>query len=464
MRLNRLLRTIGFRLAALYAGLFGASVLLLFALIFFATSQALRGGLQQIILAEVVSLKEEYDEEGLPHVIEEIGLRLSAGRHETTAYLLLDRQGVRLAGNVPERAPIPDWSEFQNMRQADIADGEENSHRDILAYGTVLPDGSYLLVGEDTARIADAEQAIIEAFGVALVVVILLGFGGGLLLSAGFLRRIDEMSRTSQAIVSGNLQDRIPTRGTGDELDRLAIGLNEMLDRLQALVESLRQVSNDIAHDLRTPLSRLRQRLESARARVTTPEAYSEVVDQAIHDVDAILQTFAALLRISQIEAGTRKSSFSTVDLSILFRSIADTYSVVAEDKGQDLSTDMEDGVLVHGDRELLTQMLANLVENAIRHCPAGTRITLKLSAESNGIVGSVSDDGPGIPPNATSKVFQRFFRLERSRTTPGNGLGLALVAAVADMHNIAVELRDNQPGLTVQLRFNPEAVAIPTS
>lgn len=457
MRLNRIFKTIGFRLALLYASLFGVSVILLFVVVYFVTSNALRDGLNHIVSAEVAALQEEFDEDGLKHVKDEVDIRLSSGRRPSTFYLLLDPEGQRLAGSLPMQAPMEGWHEFVRPRVltgSDELDNDNSAEHRLVAFGQKFNDGSFLLVAEDSYRVIEAEEAIIRAFVAAFALIIVLGFGGGIFLSTSSLRRIDEISRTAQVIVSGNLRDRIPTRGTGDELDRLALGLNEMFDRLQALIESLRQVSNDIAHDLRTPLSRLRQKLEAAQARSMSIESYKSAVDLAIADVDAILHTFAALLRIAQIEAGTRKAAFSTVELSILFRSICETYAAVAEDNGQVINADIEDGVLVHGDKELLTQMLANLIENAIRHCPAGAAIHLGLYEDVNGIVGTVSDNGTGIPAEARGKVFRRFYRLESSRTTAGNGLGLSLVAAVAEVHHIQVDLLDNNPGLIVRLAF----------
>ncbi|MBS4047914.1 MAG: HAMP domain-containing histidine kinase [Alphaproteobacteria bacterium] len=461
MRLNRVFKTIGFRLALLYAGLFSVSVLILFSVVYVVTGNALRDGLVHIVSAEVASLNEEYEEDGLMHVRDEIGIRLNAGLRPSTYYLLLDPAGQRLAGTLSPRKPVVGWHELQQPSSGEEASAPNGIARErvLLAFGQKFEDGSFLLVAEDSFRVVEAQEAIIRAFVAAFALIIVLGFGGGILLSTGFLRRIDEISRTAQVIVTGNLRDRIPTRGTGDEIDRLAQGLNEMFDRLQALIDSLRQVSNDIAHDLRTPLSRLRQKLEAAQAKSTTVEGYKSAVGLAISDVDAILQTFAALLRIAQIEAGTRKAAFSAVDLSILFRSICDTYSAVAEDNGQVISADIADGVLVHGDKELLTQMLANLVENSIRHCPPGATIHFGLMDGVDGVVGTVSDNGPGIPLDAREKVFRRFYRLESSRTTAGNGLGLSLVSAVAEVHHIQVTLHDKAPGLVVRLAFQKESV-----
>lgn len=456
MRPSRIFRTTGFRLAALYAGLFGGSVLVLFGVIYWITSDALHRQLAANVESEVTALVEDHQTGGLSHAAVAIEQRRVSALHRTTFYLLLDPAGLKRAGNLLGLSGRDGWQDLPAPTEPDENDGDDpgegEEHR-LLALGTALPDGSFLLVGEDTFRIVEVEEAIIRAFGWAFGVTIVLGAVGGFGLSLGFLKRVDAINRTSRAIIDGKLTDRIPTRGTGDELDRLALNLNEMLDRVQALMESLRQVSSDIAHDLRTPLSRHRQRLESARLK-TRSVADQTVLDQAIADVDAILRTFAALLRIAQIEAGTRRAAFSAVDLSGTFRSIAETYGVVAEDRGQTLKAMIEPDIRTWGDRELLTQMLANLVENAIRHTPDGTQITLALEDQAGGPVGIVADNGPGIPADARGKVFQRFFRLERSRSTAGSGLGLSLVAAVADIHGIAITLTDNEPGLKVRLDF----------
>jgi signal transduction histidine kinase len=269
------------------------------------------------------------------------------------------------------------------------------------------------------------------------------------------LRRIEAIAATCEPILAGDLGRRLPTRGIGDEFDRVAALFNAMLDRIEHLMAGLRQVSSDIAHDLRTPLTRLRQNLDAARRRSKDAASYEAAIDRAIAETDTILDTFAALLRIAQIEAGTRRAGFVPVDLSALLATVLEVYKPAAEEKGQQLEGSVPNGVAVTGDRELLTQMLANLVENAIRHSPPGAGIDVTLSTECGGEVEMVvADNGPGIPAEAREKVFQRFVRLETSRTTPGSGLGLSLVAAVADLHGIAVRLQDNRPGTRVCLRL----------
>jgi signal transduction histidine kinase len=460
VRLIRIIRTTGFRLAALYAGLFGLSVLLLFGVIYWITSDALRQQLAATVEGELAALVEDHRSGGLEHVAGAIERRLASGVLPTISYLLLESEGAKMAGNLTRVSPRNGWHDLpaQTERDDDAGDdeGESSGEHRLLALGTVLPDGSFLLVGEDRHRVDEVQETIVGAFGWAFAVTILLGVLGGSVLSVGFLHRVDAINRTSRAIIDGKLADRIPTRGTGDELDRLAVNLNEMLDRVQALMESLREVSSDIAHDLRTPLSRLRQRLEGARLDAQGVEDFESAVDQAIVDTDAILQTFAALLRIAQIEAGTRKAGFSDVDLSGVFRTIAEVYGAVAEDRAQVFEATIEPGIEFPGDRELLTQMLANLIENAIRHAPDGAQIELVLNSSANGPIGRISDNGPGIPPKLRDKVFQRFFRLDRSRSTAGSGLGLSLVGAVAKLHGIAITLTDNEPGLRVVLEFSP--------
>src|SRR5581483_3132841 len=268
------------------------------------------------------------------------------------------------------------------------------------------------------------------------------------------LPRLQEINRTPQGHVAAHLARLIRTSRPGDELDQLGRNLNDMLDRLHGLMEGLKQVSNDIAHDLRTPLSRLKQRLEEARSEANSVEDYREAVDQAIQETDIALSTFGALLRIAQIESGKRRANFSDLDISELLASLASTYSAVAEDMGKVLVSSIAPNIHMRGDRELLTQLFVNLIENALRHSPSGATVSLSLARRDGGSIAEVADTGPGIPESERENVFKRFYRLDRSRSTPGAGLGLALVAAVAELHTARIDLLDNEPGLTVVLHF----------
>ena len=346
------------------------------------------------------------------------------------------------------RLPVDD-----DEHEDDDATGE-HSNPVLFALGRRLPSGEYLTIATDASRIDEAQEAITNSFAWATAATLLLALAGGVVLSQGFLRRVDEINRTTRAIMRGDLADRIRTTGSGDELDQLGRNLNDMLDRLQGLMDGLKQVSNDIAHDLRTPLSRLKQRLEAVRSEANSVQEYKEAVDQAVQDADMALSTFGALLRIAQIESGTRRANFSDLDLSSLLANLAITYSAVAEDMGKTLVSSIDPDIHVRGDRELLTQLFVNLIENALRHTPDGAKVSLSLAHRDQGPFAEVGDNGPGIPENERRNVFKRFYRLERSRSTPGSGLGLALVAAVADLHTARIELVDNEPGLKVALQF----------
>jgi signal transduction histidine kinase len=255
--------------------------------------------------------------------------------------------------------------------------------------------------------------------------------------------------------MAGNMSNRVPVRGTRGEFDMLAQTINEMLDRISTLMENVQQISNDIAHDLRTPLSRLRNRLELTLAEVQTGDDYRQAITRTISDCETILSTFGALLRIGQIEAATGTSPSSRVDLSALLNELVEIYQPAAEDGGYSLTGNICPGYSVHGDQVLLSQVFANLVENAMAHTPRGTTIVVKLAQDGEAVVATVADNGPGIPSEERARVLRRFYRCERSRSSPGSGLGLSLVAAIAKYHQAKLTIADNQPGVQVVLRFS---------
>jgi len=312
------------------------------------------------------------------------------------------------------------------------------------------------MVGDSLEPLEEIEREVLQAFGWTFGATLIVALGGGLLLSLGFLRQVDAVSRTAEAIIDGDLTRRVPLRGVDDDFDRLAMTLNRMLDRIGALMDSLRQVSNDIAHDMRTPLARLRQRLELARTGSSTVEEYARAVDAAIAETDSILATFAALLGIAQIEAGTRRSRFDDVDLAAVVRLVVETFGPSAEEEGKVLLTGKITPATIRGDRELLTQMLVNLVENAMRHTGPGTKIVVDVTHSAKGAVLSVADNGPGLPAGEHQRVFRRFYRTDASRHSPGSGIGLAIVKAVAELHDASATLTDNMPGLRAEIRFPP--------
>lgn len=449
----KLLRTASFRLTALYAVLFSAFALALFAATYLIATNYMARQLDASIAAQVADLVGDPATEDLAQLAALVRQREETPGTREFYYLLENASGRRMAGNLPSIEPRRGWLDLPMPNVS--SDDAEQGHA-IRAFGERLSGGAFLLVALDTYRLGEVSELMARVFAWSLAVAFLLALAGGVVVSSGFLRRVDAINRAADEIVGGNLSRRIPIKGSGDDFDRLSANLNGMLDRIQALMEDVRQLSNDIAHDLRTPLARLRQRLEGARGAARSIGDYEKAVEQAIIETDAVLDTFSALLRIAQIESGSRRSGFARVDLSAVTHNVVDTYLAVAEDQRQVLRYDIAPHVHVHGDRELLTQMLANLVENALRHTSAGSIIDVSLSASnaSHGPSLAVSDNGPGIPATERDKVFRRFYRLDSSRATPGTGLGLSLVAAVAGLHGASVALEDNAPGLEIIVRF----------
>jgi signal transduction histidine kinase len=452
-----LFRSTGFRLVAWYAAVFGVSAAVLLGIVYWIGVSTVEQQLHDSITREMRLLVNVYDTRGLDALERGVNRRTSELTSPRRYYRLQDADGERIGGNLPRlepveavivmHVPVPD-----EVRQAKAEEGAMSDS--MIAQGRRLSGGEYLLVGENRYRLVKAKEAIIGAVGWGAPLTVLLALGGGVLLAMSYLRRIDEVNRTLSSIMEGDLAQRVRTRGSGDEMDRLAMNLNAMLERIQSLMESVQSVSDDLAHDLRTPLSRLRQRLENARALGPAAIDHGAVIDRSVAELDAILDTFGALLRIAQVEAGTRRSAFADVDLAALAASVAEIYAPVAEDRGQKLIAETGSEAWVHGDRELLFQMLANLIENAIQHSPASASIMLDAGLESETVALRVTDTGPGIPEGERGNVFRRFYRLESSRTTPGNGLGLALVKAVVDLHAATIELSDHAPGLRATLRF----------
>ncbi len=443
----RLLRSDSARVATLYTALFAIAVVVLGAVTVMVTRSALERQLDSRIKSEALALAQEYQTEGLEGVIQAVQERdRTPGALD---YGLEGPDGKAIAGRLSGASKAIGWSTPRFT--------EANERPEAIRVLTMpLPGGRRLLVGEDLQRISILDRALVGAFAFAFLGVVLLGVVGGFALSRGVQRRFAEMSGVAQAIIAGDLAHRNPLRGSGDDLDALATTFNHMLDRISALMESLRQVSNDIAHDLRTPLTRLRQRLEAS---LNSPggEDPRSAIEAALTELDAILDTFAALLRIAQIESGARRLAFTSVHLAALVATVAEAFAPSAEEGRRSLQAEAEDNVVVEGDPELLTQMLVNMVENALLHTPLGSVVQVRSGRDEEGAFLLVRDNGPGVPSGERARLFDRFYRLERSRSAPGNGLGLALVAAVARLHVARAELSDAGPGLEVRVSFPRE-------
>ncbi len=446
----RLFRTTSFRLIMLYLCVFALSAGVLAATVFVAARSALEQQTATRVEAETAFLLEGYRKGGLDRLLTQVQTRGQGA--SALDYLVQSPAGGRLAGEIPPSTSLrPGWATFTVPEDRD----EDGKPEQVRALVTDAGGGLLLVVGDETWRIGEVEEAIVTAFTITIGVAAVLGVAGGVLLSRAFLSGVDAIARTAEAIIGGDLARRVPVRGTGDDLDRLAATLNRMLDRIGTLMESLRQVGSDVAHDLRTPLSRLYQRLEDARLHAGSVAEYERAVDGAVAEAEGLLTTFAALLRIAQVEGASPRAGFRRVDLSAVVEAVVDAYGPDAEVEQHQIKAAITPGIMIYGDRELLTQAVANLVENALRHTPPGTRIGVQLSTWLGGTVALVvEDDGPGVGPADLARLPDRFYRAERSRTTPGNGLGLTLVAAVAELHGSRLVLDNAAPGLRAKLQL----------
>jgi signal transduction histidine kinase len=436
----RVLRTANFRLALSYAAVFSLSVFLLGVIVFYGVRSTLEQQLRGQIDAEVGQLLVDYRDDGLEELRHDIRERIEDNPSRRLRYALWNPEGRRVFDPLPTPRAPDGWYRVKVL--------EKGTATPVLLRSLTLDGGYTLVVAADLAPIQDAERAILRAFGWAFLFTLLAGALGGLWIGQRFLSQVDAITRVANRIGQGDVKERLPSRGTGDDLDQLAAVINRMLDRIQNLLENVRQVSTSIAHDLRTPLGHLRQKLEALRE-----GDKDALLDEALRQLDTILETFSALLRIAEVESGSRKAGFERLCLSTVLESLVDAYRPVAEDNGQHLTGDLAPLLFWQGDRNLLTQLFANLLENALRHSGRGSRIHLSLKAgAAGGFTASVSDTGPGIPESEHENVFKPFYRLDPSRSGPGSGLGMSLVSAIAGLHGLSVALEDTRPGLKVSV------------
>jgi len=453
MNPTSLLRTSTFRLALIYMVLFAGSVLILLGFIYWSTVAYMAEQTDATIRAEITGLAEQYRQRGLGGLEKTIAERMERDPDGSSVYLIATPSRRPLAGNLspwPDAVPGPDgWLEFE-FRDAN-AGGRIFQAR---ARAFVLQDGLQLLVGRDTRELRATQQLITRALLWGVAITLALALLGGVVMSRGMMRRIEVINQASRNIMAGDLTQRIPIRGSGDELDQLAANLNRMIDEIERLMDGIRYVSDNIAHDLRTPLTRLRNRLEQLQLDLDDGSPHREPVEQGLADADQLLDTFAALLRIARIEAGGHAANFKSVDLAALAQDAAELYEALAEENQLRFSIQVDDSIALNGDRDLLFQALANLLDNAVKYTPAGGEVSLQLRRSGTAADITVSDTGIGISEAERDKVGQRFYRLESSRSTPGSGLGLSLVKAVARLHHAELLLQDNAPGLKATLRL----------
>lgn len=406
------------------------------------------------IQAEIQGLVERYDQDGLSGLTTLIAERVN--RQQATGnsiYLLTTFTLQPVVGNL-DRWPSNtsndnDWIEFS----LEINEQTNETH---LARAKIfrLPEKYGLLVGRDINQLTEAKRRIIQALTWGLVIMVLLALLGGLVLSRNTVRKIEWINQTTKSIMSGDFSRRVPVTNRNDDFDQIAKNLNQMLDQIQMLMEDVRRVSDNIAHDLRTPLTRLRQHLEEAKQQENLNSKSAMNLEQSIKEVDSLLATFNALLRIARIEAGQVRAGFSKINFHTILEDIVEFYEPLVEEKHQTMEATLLANVKSQGDQNLLFQAFANVVENAIKYTPAGGKLSLSLTRLNAELVVTIADNGSGIPESERDNVFRRFYRLDQSRGSSGNGLGLSLVSAVIALHGGTINLQDNAPGLRVIIRL----------
>jgi signal transduction histidine kinase len=454
--LPNLLRTSAFRLTLVYMALFTVSMLFVLGFVYWTTVRYLDEQIDKSIESEADELRTQYQESGLEGLREIVTQRGEVFDDEERVYLLAAPDYAMLAGNLSVwPVALRQRSGWLDLKFSEGGEEDEDWHEGAArALAVALPGGYRLLVGRDLHEREDLREHTLQALTVMIGLSLLLALTSGLVVSRAILRRIETISRTGRSIMAGDLSQRVPLTGRGDEFDQLAINLNAMLDRIQRLMEGMRQVTDNVAHDLRSPLTRLRSRLEVTLLMQRSNNDYRTAIEQTLSDVGSLLGTFNALLSIAQVESGADRGGWQSVDLSALLRDIVELYQPLAEDKGVQFTQQIRQDLRLRGNRSLLTQAIGNLLDNAIKYTPRGGTIQLNARHRHEVIEVVVSDNGLGIPADMREKVLERFVRLGTSRTTPGNGLGLSLVRAVAWLHNAKLELADAHPGLSVSLQF----------
>jgi signal transduction histidine kinase len=438
-----LFRSAGFRFGLIYALLLAVSAAALAIFLWWATAGLLDRQTEAAIHADAQNLADRWSEGGLPALVITIEDRLTQNVDDDAIYFLANASMQRIAGNL-ERWP-PTVTQAGQAYELPVQRAGTRSLAHVQCYD--LAGGLHLLIGRDVKVRAQLRTLLTDALLWAVIVVGLMATVGALVIRNLFRRTLANISATATAIAGGDFAQRVKLTGRGDEFDQVAEVINDMLDRIGRLMDGVREVSDAIAHDLRTPITRARARLEDAVLHAETPEDLRAAIERATADLDGIVAVFQALLRIAQIEAGSRRSSFARLDVVPLLAEVADLYGAVADERGISLQVETPAHVAAYGDRALIQQGIANLVDNALKFSPTGGSVRIVASV-GNTVVITVSDQGPGIPAEERSRATERFYRGETARSTPGSGLGLSLVLAVARLHGGSLRLEDNRPGL----------------
>lgn len=461
-----------FRYLLLYSALFAVLVAVVLGLVYRATVRLHEASADRAVAAEASRLRGQLEGRTETQMAAVVTQSTTAGGGRRTIYLLVTERREYLAGNLPAWPGGVEAAEPRDARNGDAAalqefpldagapsatDGDDAGDREggrARGRAFVLPSGHRLLVARNVTEVHELRDLVSVWLVAALGITVVLGIGGGFVVARRLSARLDELGRESRAILAGDLHRRMPVSPRGDEFDALAESLNAMLERIEDLMSGMRQVSESIAHDLRSPISRLRSRIEVALMRPPDAVALHEVLEHTVRDIDGVLAMFNALLTIATAESGAPRERFVAVDLRALAAEAVETYEPSAEERGLRLALDAAEPVTVDGEPHLLAQALANLLDNAVKYATVPGGVLVRLRAAAGRATLEVSDDGPGVPEAFRARAFERFSRVEQSRTTPGSGLGLSLVRAVARLHGGEVSLAEGGPGLTVRIEL----------
>ena len=442
-----LFRTQAFRIVMVYVFLFVVSVTAIIGFTYWNTRRALDQQTEEAIATESSELLDQYQRTGRQGLDYAIGTLSSHGGQ--SLYLLADQSDRYIRGNLdrwpPQIQKVGAFVEFEYQHADNIRQ----------ARGRVfpLPGGFELLVAQDVHERYLTDRFFTTTLPWTVGLMLILGLVGGAFFSRKLIARLDSINSTSAEIMAGDFSRRVAVSGAGDEFDSLAVNLNRMLERIERLMKGVREVTDSVAHDLRTPLNRLRNRLETALKQFDGRGDVTEI-EAAIVETDKLITTFNAILLIAEADAGMARGTMSPIDLSAVAEDVGELYAPVAEEKGVTLEVAPSGIAMIEGNRSLISQALANLVDNAIKYTPADGRVRVSAGDTAQGVELAVADTGPGIPASERAHVVERFVRLEQSRNSPGTGLGLSLVAAVARLHDAELRLEDNGPGLKARLEF----------
>jgi signal transduction histidine kinase len=461
VHLSNLIRASFFRLTLLYTGVFCASALALLGFIYWSTVAVIERQTIETIEAEIRGLAEQYNEQGLARLIEIIEERSGAEGDDDNIYLLTDPLLVPLTGNLSNWPK--DTEDPGNWLRLTLSKREQDGFvpHEVRARSFILPGGYRLLVGRDMHEKRRFRAIVVGALVWSLGGALVLALTGGLFVTGRMLSRVDQVSRTARKIMDGDLSRRMEKSGSGDEFDHLADSLNAMLDRIERLMIGMRLSTDSIAHDLRSPLTRLKSRIELALRNPPEVDRDREALANVLSQTDAALAVFDSLLRIATAEAGMDAVDFKSFDLAALAQDVTELYRPLAEEKGIELELSADPSAEIRGQHELMAQAIANVLDNAVKFTSAGGRISVVVRHQNGAVVLTIADSGPGIPRADRQKVLERFVKLEGSRTGPGTGLGLSLVAAVAKLHGAVLRLGDNDPGLEVEIRCRVSPTAV---